>query len=955
MTKFKKFMLFACVVCMLAGVALLSTGCNDEPDPTTTAATKVPSRNYTITVRTAGGLLLKDVTVYVYADATKSDLADLPKKLDSEGKYSFVGPQSDTYTVVLQGVPAGYDVQEQYTLTGTEMEILLTSAPIAGEVPANTTYNLGDIIHDYTFTTIDGQSYTISQILENKNAVVLNFWFVGCHFCKEEFPYLQAAYEKYGDNVEVLALDVEDDKDADIRKVIADYGLTFPVAKVDASLLTAMKAGACPTTVVIDRFGMITYLYTGALTDPAAFPALLRHFGAEDYIQATVSNAADLIQEEDIPYGCEQYPYAVGALSEYLAEVRADELVYYTLYRIASATLRIEDPDVYLVYDGEPYYPVDGVLEMNFDTDGIDSFSGVTIALGTTGGVDKEVNMLQIPQEGSSENPYQLNLGDFAIAADGKDAYYMFTSEYTGTLTITMDALPAGMFCRVNMTNMRTYAVTDSSSEESIDPETGKVTFSIAVEAGDSVRLIIGTYGELTEDMVIQALASIPEVEGGGGSEETTYSVFVINESGTPMANVEMTVVVDGVTHSYFTDADGVAVLDLKDGTYSMNLVLPEGYYATQKYLLTPAKKELDIMLVSARDYAIQVSITGGELTEVVTVRVYANDTLEELIYSGTLDENGEVHFTYGYIDGCVAVLEGLPSNVYVQSSYPLTEEVTQIALVRTSIGDTNASNQKYQLGDKIPDFSITTPDGRTYTLTEVLQQKKAVLLTFWHCGNAASAQTLQALQSIYTTYGEQLEILAMNPLDTSDLDISAFQATYGIGFPMANCSNQWEAAFQMTVYPTLVMIDRDGTVCLIHSGNLTDETVLTQVAEHYIAADYVTTVVSSIDQLLPQNAQNGTEENPYVVAKGTTTLSVTLGAGEVAYFTFEEVEPLSILAEGDLVYMILDGQIYGGDGGPVQIIINVDGTQQQKTVVIGNASQETAQIQITLTVLAAG
>ena len=957
MANFKKIMLVVCMVCILASVAMLCAGCKETPETTaSTAPSKVMSRNYTITVRTAGGLRLDGVTVYVYEDSSKSDLADVPKKLDSEGKYSFVGPESDTYTVVLQGVPAGYDVQEQYTLTGVDTEILLTSAPIAGEAPANITYNVGDIIYDYTFTTIDGVSYTISDILKEKNAVVLNFWFVNCGFCKEEFPYLQAAYEKHGDDVEVLALDVENDSYAAIDNIVKQFGLTFPVAKVDSSLLTAMKAGACPTTVVVDRYGMISYLHTGALLDPAEFPALLRHFGADNYTQGVVKNAADLVGFEDIPYGCEQYPYEVGALSEFVGEVRADELVYYTLYRISAAILRIEDPDVYMVYEGQTYYPVDGVLEMDFKLTDAGSFSGVTIALGTTGGVDKPISLLQFPKEGSSEKPIELNLGNFEIPVDGTDAYYMFTAQDAGTLTITMDALPEGVQCRVNMTNLRTYAVSDASSLESYDPDTGKIVFRMAVEAGDSVRLIISAYGENTDHMVINALASIPEVEGGGSFEETPYSVFVISESGTPLANVELKLVVDGVELSYFTDETGLALLNVKPGTYSMTLVIPEGYYGTEQYLLTPGKNELDIMLVSARTYGIHVSITGGSIAEEVTVRVYSNDSMEELIFEGKLDENGDVSFSYGYLENCVAVLSGLPSNVYVQHFYYLTDEVTNIALVRTSIGDTNAANQRYHLGDKIEDFSITTPDGRTFTVSELLQEKKMLLLTFWHLNDTASFETLAKLQGCYSACGDEVQILAMNPMDSSDTEMDAFQAMMELSFPVASCSSQWEAAFQMTTYPTLVVIDRDGTICLIHSGALTDMDTIRGIYSYYTSVDYETTVVSSIEELLAPKEYLGTYDNPYVIPKGTTTFTVPMRTGEMAYLTFEEEGPLMIRVEGPTFW------IFGVMDYPMEIstgywedVVNIFDGAEPFVLQFGNASNTRGEYVITITPLSAG
>ena len=45
------------------------------------------------------------------------------------------------------------------------------------------TLNLGDMIIDYTFTAVDGTEYNISELLQEKNAVVLNFWYLECDPC----------------------------------------------------------------------------------------------------------------------------------------------------------------------------------------------------------------------------------------------------------------------------------------------------------------------------------------------------------------------------------------------------------------------------------------------------------------------------------------------------------------------------------------------------------------------------------------------------------------------------------------------------------------------------------------------------------------------------------------------------------------------------------------------------
>ena len=963
MATFRKSILFVCMVCLLVALAMFATGCqNENSDPTTTAAPVITNTDYTITVRTAGGILLEDVTVYVYQDETTSDLADLPKKLNSDGQYMFTAPTSDTYTVVLQDVPAGYDVQETYTVTGAQTEIILTSAPIQGEVPAGHVYKPGDIIHDYTFTDTKGVQHTISDILEEKNALVLNFWYINCSFCIKEFPSLQEAYEMYSDSVEVLALNIYDNDTEAINKLMKDKGLTFPAIQVEESLLSSMNhAGACPTTVIIDRYGMISFIISEDLSaEPAAFRALLRHFGQEEFTQGVVAgnaNAIDkLIIEADIPYGCERYPYPVGAVEEYVGEVRANEPVYYTFYKGAGMTLRIEDPDVYVIFNDVTYYPENGVLELVLVSEG--GYTGATIQLKTTGNVDKEVIIKQIPKQGSSEKPNAIKLGALTFVCNNQDAYYTFTAGQTGTFTITLEELPEGVTCSANMTNMRTFTVNaySSADPESIDPETGKVTFTIAVEAGDTVRIILGVYGENATNIEIKALASILEVEGGGSSTENAYSVTVRDENNQPVPGVTVLVTVNGENIPAVTDENGVAKLDLKAGTYMLKLEVPEGYLADTQYLLTPANRELNITLITARYYTVRVSLTNGVLDAVVTVKIYDHANNGKLICSGTLDENGEYTFAYGDAEGFVAVLEGVPGSVYVQNSYELTGELTEIVLLNTSVDDTNASNQKYQLGDQICDFAVTTPDGRVFVVYELLMEKKAVVLAFWHTQNAPSVVAFQYLDAAYQNYFEKLEILAMTPQDKSDTDIADYQGKNDFSFPMAQCSSEWEKAFHLTVFPTLVIIDRNGTICLIHAGALTDAQALDTALAYYTADTYETTVVESIYDLVQQPGEpDGTQEYPYIVESNQTQVTVHLSAQGSAYYTIQETEPIQIRLEGEQAYIVYNGQTYTAQDGVVELLLNVDGETAPATIQIGNTGEETVTWTMTITVLAAG
>ena len=63
----------------------------------------------------------------------------------------------------------------------------------------NRIYELGDVVHDFEVTATNGTTYKLSELLKEKKAVILNFWFLNCGPCKMEFPFLEQAYEDYAD------------------------------------------------------------------------------------------------------------------------------------------------------------------------------------------------------------------------------------------------------------------------------------------------------------------------------------------------------------------------------------------------------------------------------------------------------------------------------------------------------------------------------------------------------------------------------------------------------------------------------------------------------------------------------------------------------------------------------------------------------------------------------------
>ncbi len=156
------------------------------------------------------------------------------------------------------------------------------------------TFKRGDVFADMSVTTPDGTTYKISEILKEKKAVVLNFWYINCGPCQMEFPYMQDAYENYQDDIEILAINPYDGTDETVAEFQKKFELTFPMAVIEEEWAQYMELSAYPTTVVIDRYGIVSYKHTGMITTVEEFEKLFGFFTAEDYEQTIIKSIDDI-------------------------------------------------------------------------------------------------------------------------------------------------------------------------------------------------------------------------------------------------------------------------------------------------------------------------------------------------------------------------------------------------------------------------------------------------------------------------------------------------------------------------------------------------------------------------------------------------------------------------------------------------------------------------------------
>lgn len=153
-------------------------------------------------------------------------------------------------------------------------------------------------------------------------------------------------------------------------------------------------------------------------------------------------------------------------------------------------------------------------------------------------------------------------------------------------------------------------------------------------------------------------------------------------------------------------------------------------------------------------------------------------------------------------------------------------------------------------LGGVMPEMTVTTTEGEELTLSELLKEKKLVVLNFWFADCIWCRKEFPVMELAYQRYQEDVEIIALNPVDPVNA-IEVFRKDGALSFPMAECPRSWVVEMGVRSYPTSVFIDRDGVVCLIHAGAITDAEVFYDVFETFTADDYQRKIYRSIDELV--------------------------------------------------------------------------------------------------------
>ena len=296
---FKKLLLLSLTALVCLGFGIV-TACDDgnssSPTSSSSASSSVTTTPqtylYKIRTQSVGGFGLRNVSVDLYNGETLV----ASKTTSAEGNAFFTEDDvtAGEYDIRLSNLPDGWSLKDNLNYKtsafGGDVTISLTPALISEEAPSSKRYRLGDVMHDFTVTTSDGNSYTLSQVLEEKRMVLLNFWYDGCGPCQAEFPVMQNAYVEQkakADLVSILAVSIHSGDNVSAYK--ADMGLTFDMAEYN-DLVSQFTIGAVLVSIVIDRYGVISYWHLGSMTAKSDFTGLFDKFIGDNYIQTVLDS-----------------------------------------------------------------------------------------------------------------------------------------------------------------------------------------------------------------------------------------------------------------------------------------------------------------------------------------------------------------------------------------------------------------------------------------------------------------------------------------------------------------------------------------------------------------------------------------------------------------------------------------------------------------------------------------
>lgn len=310
--------------------------------------------------------------------------------------------------------------------------------------------------------------------------------------------------------------------------------------------------------------------------------------------------------------------------------------------------------------------------------------------------------------------------------------------------------------------------------------------------------------------------------------------------------------------------------------------------------------------------YLVNVQSMGGLPLNGVVVSVKLNGST---VVSG-VSRNGQIELNLSSGEYDLVVDEStLPEGYYIPSDVKFktsAESPTATVAIPSGIISTTASSgTRYALGDVMHNFSFMDTDGKIRTLADVLATKKAVMLNFWFASCGPCQTEFPVIQKAYEAYSDKISIIALTNQDTLQ-EVTDFKNKRNLTFYMASDQSGITSMFNVTAFPTTIIIDRYGVVAARES-TIYSEATWTALFNKFTADDYTQNAPAEDEN--PTDPVEQAKPDPSLVQPSSAEIEeVVLNQNAVGKVTNFRPETNESDAEYSFPWLIDNDKVYASN-----------------------------------------
>jgi peroxiredoxin len=125
--------------------------------------------------------------------------------------------------------------------------------------------SVGSSAPDFELVNLENERVKLSEL--RGKIVVLNFWATWCEPCKVEMPYFEQLHQIKFEGLEILGINF-DEPQPQVQEFVDEFNLHFPILlDPGGEVQNLYRVRGYPTTMIVDKDGVIRYHHIGLITD----------------------------------------------------------------------------------------------------------------------------------------------------------------------------------------------------------------------------------------------------------------------------------------------------------------------------------------------------------------------------------------------------------------------------------------------------------------------------------------------------------------------------------------------------------------------------------------------------------------------------------------------------------------------------------------------------------------